>query len=131
GGEVGRAPTEGSRRAPGHVTVATFASHVHRIQQGLALADTFGRKVALRGRSMETNVRLPAELGSLRVPDGALLPLDELSALPPYRQGLISTRSPGGPHSAPAHLAAQEHKKPIVGARTPAGPPALDHPCDQ
>src|SRR5215510_14832385 len=113
--EVGRALTDRFRRAPGRVIVATFASHVHRIQQVIDLAVTFGRKVALLGRSMETSVRLATELGYLRVPDGALLPLDELSALPPYRQVIISTASQGEPNSALALMAAQEHKYLSVG----------------
>jgi ribonuclease J len=108
--EVGRALGERFRRAAGRVIVATFASHVHRIQQILDLADTFGRKVALLGRSMETSVRLAAELGYLRVPEGTLVPLDELSGLPPYRQVIISTGSQGEPNSALALMAAQEHK---------------------
>jgi ribonuclease J len=108
--EVGRALTDRVRRAPGRVIVATFASHVHRIQQILDLAVTFGRKVALLGRSMETSVRLAAEHGYLRVPDGVLLPLEELSGLPAYRQVIISTGSQGEPNSALALMAAAEHK---------------------
>jgi ribonuclease J len=108
--EVGRALTDRVRRAPGRVIVATFASHVHRIQQILDLAATFGRKVALLGRSMETTVRLAAEHGYLRVPDGVLLPLEELSGLPTYRQVIISTGSQGEPNSALALMAAAEHK---------------------
>jgi len=108
--EVGRALTDRFRRAGGRIIVSTFASHVHRIQQILDLAVAFGRKVALLGRSMETSVRLAAELGYLHVPDGALLPLDELSELPPYRQVIISTGSQGEPNSALALMAAAEHK---------------------
>jgi len=113
--EVGRALAERLRRARGRVILATFASHVHRIQQVLDLAAAFGRKVALLGRSMETNVRLAAELGYLRVPDGVLLPLEELAALPPYRQVILSTGSQGEPNSALALMAAGEHKSLQVG----------------
>jgi ribonuclease J len=108
--EVGRALADRFRRARGRVIVATFASHVHRIQQILDLAVTFGRKVALLGRSIETSVRLAAEHGYLRVPEGALLPLDELSALPAHRQVLVSTGSQGEPNSALALMGAAEHK---------------------
>jgi ribonuclease J len=113
--EVGRALTDRIRRATGRVIVATFASHVHRIQQILNLAAAFGRRVALLGRSMETTVRLAVELGYLRVPDGTLLPLDELSTLPPYRQVILSTGSQGEPNSALALMAAAEHKYLRVG----------------
>jgi ribonuclease J len=108
--EVGEALAERFRRAPGRIILATFASHVHRIQQLLDLADRFGRKVALLGRSMETNVRLAAELSYLRVPEGSVVPLDELAALPAYRQVILSTGSQGEPNSALALMAAAEHK---------------------
>jgi ribonuclease J len=44
------------------------------------------------------------------VPEGALLPLEELAALPPYRQVILSTGSQGEPNSALALMAAGEHK---------------------
>jgi ribonuclease J len=108
--EVGRHLAERFRKAPGRIIVATFASHVHRIQQVLDLAHAFGRRVALLGRSMETNVRIAAELGYLRVPEGGVLPLEEVAALPPYRQVILSTGSQGEPNSAMALMAAEEHK---------------------
>jgi ribonuclease J len=113
--EVGRALGERFRRAPGRVILATFASHVHRIQQILDLAASFGRRVALLGRSMETSVRLAAELGYLRVPEGTILPLEEVAALPPHRQVILSTGSQGEPNSALALMAAGEHKHLQVG----------------
>jgi len=108
--EVGRALAERFRRAPGRIIVATFASHVHRVQQILDLAQASGRRVALLGRSMEQNVRIAAELQYLRVPDGAIVPLEELAELPPYRQVMLSTGSQGEPNSAIALMAAEEHK---------------------
>ena len=108
--EVGRQLAERFRKAPGRVILATFASHVHRIQQVLDLAAALGRRVALLGRSMETNVRIAAELGYLRVPDGCVVPLEDLAGLPPYRQVILSTGSQGEPNSAMALMAAEEHK---------------------
>jgi ribonuclease J len=108
--EVGRALAERVRHARGRVIVATFASHVHRIQQVLDVAAAFGRRVALLGRSMETSVRLAAELGYLRLPEGAVVPLEELASLPAYRQVILSTGSQGEPNSALALMAAEEHK---------------------
>ncbi|HEU5323784.1 MAG TPA: ribonuclease J, partial [Methylomirabilota bacterium] len=92
------------------IILATFASHIHRIQQVLTLAAARGRQVALLGRSMERNVALAAELGYLTVPPGLLRPLEDLVALPPERQVILSTGSQGEPHSALALMAAEEHK---------------------
>lgn len=108
--EVGAALGERFDRASGRIIVATFASHIHRIQQVLTLAAARNRRVALLGRSMERHVAIAAELGYLRVPDGVLLPLAELSALPPQRQIVLSTGSQGEQHSALALMAAGEHK---------------------
>ena len=78
------------RKAPGRIIVATFASHVHRIQQLLDVANAFGRRVALLGRSMETNVRIAVELGLLRDPGGLRAAARGRAALPPS-QVILST----------------------------------------
>jgi ribonuclease J len=109
--EVGRALGERIRHAAGRVIVATFASHVHRVQQVLDVAHAAGRRVALVGRSMEQTVRIATELGYLHVPPGALMALEELAALPAYRQVILSTGSQGEPNSAIALMAAGEHRQ--------------------
>jgi ribonuclease J len=108
--EVGAAFAERFAHASGRIILATFASHIHRIQQVFTQAARVGRQVALLGRSMERNVTVAAELGYLRVPDGLLRPLEELVALPPERQVILSTGSQGEPNSALALMAAGEHK---------------------
>jgi ribonuclease J len=108
--EVGAALAERFTGATGRIILATFASHIHRIQQVLSNAARFNRKVALLGRSMERNVAIAADLGYLRVPAGLVLSLEELVGLPPGRQVILSTGSQGEPNSALALMAAGEHK---------------------
>jgi ribonuclease J len=108
--EVGAALAERFDRATGRIILATFASHIHRIQQVLTLAAARNRRVTLLGRSMEKNVAIASELGYLRVPEGLLLPLEDLVMLPPERQVILSTGSQGEPNSALALMAAGEHK---------------------
>lgn len=108
--EVGAALAGRFREAPGRIIVATFASHIHRIQQLLDLAARTGRRVALLGKSMVTNVTVAAELGYLSIPDGLLASLEELAELPPSRQVILSTGSQGETNSAVALVAAGEHK---------------------
>jgi ribonuclease J len=114
--EVGAALAERFAAASGRIIVATFASHIHRIQQVLTQAARFGRRVALLGRSMERNVAIAAELGHLRVPDDLLLPLEELVGLSAARQLILSTGSQGEPNSALALMAAGEHKYAQIAA---------------
>jgi ribonuclease J len=113
--EVGAALEPRFADQRGRIIVATFASHIHRIQQVLDLAHKLGRKVALLGKSMLGNVAVAGELGHLRVPEGTLVGLEELAELPPHRQVILSTGSQGETNSAIALVAAGEHKYVEVG----------------
>src|SRR5688572_7379712 len=108
--EVGGALREHFRRAQGRIILATFASHIHRIQQVLTLAAEHGRRVALLGLSMQRNVAIAAELGYLKIPADVLVSVEELAALPPASQLILSTGSQGEVNSALALIAAGEHK---------------------
>ena len=114
--EVGEALAGRFAQASGRIMVATFASHIHRIQQVLDLAARCDRHVALLGRSMVANVAVAAELGYLRIPEGLILPLEDLADLPAQRQVILSTGSQGEPNSALALIAAGDHKYVQAGA---------------
>ena len=107
---VGQALAGRFAAAPGRIIVATFASHIHRIQQVLDLAAQCHRHVALLGKSMMTNVAVAQDLGYLTVPEGLILPLEELAELPAQRQVIVSTGSQGEPNSALSLIAAGDHK---------------------
>jgi ribonuclease J len=107
---VGQALAGRFAEAPGRIIVAIFASHIHRIQQVLDLAAQCHRHVALLGKSMMTNVAVAQDLGYLTVPEGLVLPLEELAELPAQRQVIVSTGSQGEPNSALSLIAAGDHK---------------------
>ena len=108
--DVGQALGARFDAATGRIIIATFASHIHRIQHVLTLAARTGRRVALLGMSMQRNVAIAAELGYLRVPENVLVELEALAELPAHRQVILSTGSQGEPHSALALMASSEHK---------------------
>ena len=74
--EVGRVIEDLMRQAPGRVFIATFASHIHRIQQILNAAEACGRKAVIEGRRMIGNSRLASDLGYLHVPSDVLISMD-------------------------------------------------------
>lgn len=92
------------------IIVASFASHVHRIQQVLHAAAKHGRRVAFVGRSMVRNMGIAAELGYLDVPKGLLIDLDEATNLPQGKVAFVSTGSQGEPLSALSRMARGEHR---------------------
>nr|MDT0657101.1 ribonuclease J [Micromonospora sp. DSM 115978] len=97
-------------KATGRIIVASFASHVHRVQQVLDSAYEHDRKVALIGRSMVRNMGIARDLGLLRIQPGLVVGLDEATSLPPDRIVLMSTGSQGEPMSALGRMATGDHR---------------------
>jgi len=98
------------RRAPRRVVVASFSSHVHRVQQVLDAAHANGRRVAFMGRSMVRNMGIAADLGYLTVPDGVLIDAKKARDLPDDRIVYMSTGSQGEPMAVLARMANLEHQ---------------------
>ncbi|MGO1695703.1 MAG: ribonuclease J, partial [Arthrobacter sp.] len=80
--EIGPVLDDLFSRATRRIIVASFSSHVHRVQQVLNSAATHGRQVAFVGRSMVRNMGIAARLGYLEVPEGILIDLKEADRLP-------------------------------------------------
>ncbi|MFI5283670.1 MAG: ribonuclease J [Candidatus Dormibacterales bacterium] len=95
--------------APGRIVVANFASNIHRIQHLVRMAVQFERRVAVVGRSLETNFKTARELGFLKVPEGLTVPLDHIDRVPRSKLLLLTAGSQGEPMSALARFAAQRH----------------------
>ena len=97
-------------KAKGRIIVASFASHVHRVQQVFDSAAEHGRKVALIGRSMVRNMGIARDLGLLNIPAGLVISIDEATTLPPDEIVLMSTGSQGEPMSALGRMASGDHR---------------------
>jgi ribonuclease J len=96
-------------RARRRVIVASFASHVHRVQQILDTAVTHRRKVAFVGRSMVRNMGLARDLGYLSVPAGLVVDVKEIEELPDDEVVLVCTGSQGEPMAALSRMANRDH----------------------
>ncbi len=94
----------------GKVVVASFSSHVHRVQQVLDAAQANGRRVVLLGRSMVRNMKIAADLGFLQVPDGVLVDLKKSGDIPDHRIVYMSTCSQGEPMAVLSRMANREHQ---------------------
>lgn len=94
----------------GRVVVASFASHVHRVQQVINAAHLQGRKVAYVGRSMVRNMKIASDLGYLDVPPGVMINLDKVESFADNEVVLITTGSQGEPMAALSRMAGMDHK---------------------
>ena len=92
---VGPAIHEAVRTATGKVLVASFASHVHRVQHVINAAAAAGRRVALVGRSMTRNMGIAMDLGYLHAPDGVMIDYKKALQLPDNKVVFVCTGSQG------------------------------------
>ncbi len=91
------------------IIIATFSTVLARLQEIMRLAQKYGRKVALTGRSLQQNVELAASLGYLEIPAGLLV--DARKDIPDGQLVILSTGSQGEPRSALNLMALGEHKQ--------------------
>ncbi|WP_375384945.1 ribonuclease J [uncultured Microbacterium sp.] len=97
-------------KAPRRVIVASFSSHVHRVQQVLDAAAAHGRRVALLGRSMLRNMTIAEDLGYLHVPEGILIDYKKARDLPDDKIVYMSTGSQGEPMAVLSRMANNDHE---------------------
>jgi ribonuclease J len=91
------------------VIVASFSSHVHRVQQVIDIAAQHGRKVVFIGRSMVRNMKIAEDMGYLHVPADLVLDAKDLDQ---YDDNvvLICTGSQGEPMAALSRMANGDHQ---------------------
>lgn len=107
--EIGPVLDQVIGKSPRRVIVASFSSHVHRVQQVLDAAAAHGRRVALLGRSMLRNMTIAEDLGYLNVPEGVLIDYKKARDLPEDQIVYMSTGSQGEPMAVLSRMANLDH----------------------
>lgn len=95
--------------ACGKVLVATFASSTHRIQQVFDAAKRAGRKIAILGRRMESNISMAKSLGHLKFDDSIVIPPDRIKNYRSEEVVVLTTGSQGEPMAALSLIARGKH----------------------
>ena len=91
------------------VIVASFSSHVHRVQQVIDIAAVHNRKVIFIGRSMVRNMKIAEDMGYLTVPPGIVMDVKDLDSFDD-NVVLICTGSQGEPMAALSRMANGDHQ---------------------
>jgi ribonuclease J len=91
------------------VIVASFSSHVHRVQQVIDTAAIHNRKVIFIGRSMVRNMKIAQDMGYLTVPPGIVMDAKDLDSFDD-NVVLICTGSQGEPMAALSRMANGDHQ---------------------
>jgi ribonuclease J len=99
------------KQASGRIIVTLFSSHIQRMQEIFDLAALTGRKVAVSGRSLLSNIALARDLGYLQVGHTAICPLEDIADLADEELVLLVTGSQGEPMSVLSRIAQGEHRQ--------------------
>ncbi len=97
-------------RSERRIVVSCFSSSIHRIQLVLDLAEEYGRRVAVIGRSMVSVTEIAHSLGLLTIPDGILLRPQDAMDLPPAKVAILISGTQGEPMSALSRVSVDNHK---------------------
>ena len=98
------------KNAKGRVFVASFSSHIHRLQQVCDASVAVGRKVVVTGRSMVNNTKVARQLGYLNIADEDIIDAFDVDRIDDDKIVVLCTGSQGEPLSALARMANGEHK---------------------
>jgi len=96
------------KEVPGRLIIGTFASQVERIISIINLAEKYGKKVAVEGRSMKSNLEIIKQLELLSSKN--LIPLSDINNYEPQKVVLIATGAQGEEYAALMRIANKTHK---------------------
>ena len=98
------------KQAKGRIIAATFGSLINRIQQLIALSEKYGRKVAVDGYSMKTNVEICKKLGYIKSEKGTLIKPNQIQNFHDSKVTLICTGAQGEGQAVLMRIANREHR---------------------
>ena len=99
------------KNADKRISIATFSSNVHRVQQIINTSEKYGRKVVINGRSMQNIVSVAMELGYMHAAEGTLIDITDIKKYNPEQLTIVCTGSQGEPMSSLYRMAFSDHSR--------------------
>jgi ribonuclease J len=100
------------KQAKGRVIAATFASLINRIQQIITISEKYGKKVAIEGYSMRTNVEIAKRLGYIKADPKTFILTKQIENLPDQKITILCTGAQGEPEAVLMRIVTKQH--PII-----------------
>ncbi len=98
------------KNAPGRVIIATFSSLVDRILEIIKICEKLGRKIAVNGRSMKTNLEIAKNLGYFKEKKDLLIPMEEIGKYKDEKILVLTTGAQGEPNAGLMRIVNGEHR---------------------
>ncbi len=109
-GSIGKTLGSIIEHASGRLIIATFSSLVSRVQTIIQMAEKYGRKVAVDGYSMKTNVEIANQLGYLKMRKGTLIPINKVNDYPDNKVIILCTGAQGESNAVLMRIVNNEHR---------------------
>src|SRR3989339_1471619 len=94
----------------GRIIIGTFASQLSRVQKLFDLAEKFGRRISLQGRSMNDNVEIAHQIGYLKFNPRILVRDADLKRLPDNKIIVLGTGAQGESNAFLVRVVSGEHR---------------------
>ncbi len=98
------------RDTPGRLIISTFSSQVERMIFMLKMAEKYGKKAIVEGRSMKTNVEVTRLAELLDVKPETMISIDQIDNYPPNKLIVLVTGAQGEDFAALGRIGLKNHK---------------------
>lgn len=99
-----------SNHNKGILIIGTFASQLERLAKLVEIAEKYGKKVVLEGRSMKQNMAIAAEVGFYKPKENTLITPEQISEYPPSKVVVLATGAQGDEYAALNRIGTKSHK---------------------
>ena len=99
------------RAAKGRILVGTFASLIDRMSEIIKIGEKLGRRIALGGFSMKSNIEIARRLGYVKFARGAIVPLEDLHKYKDDKILILCTGAQGEQNASLMRIINGEHRQ--------------------
>lgn len=108
--EVAKTIGELVEKATGRIIIATFSTLLSRVKMLIEHAERLGKKIAIDGYSMRTNVEVAKELGFIKAKSTSFINIQEVNDYPDEKVLIIGTGAQGQSRAMLMRIATGEHR---------------------
>lgn len=94
----------------GRLVIGTFASQIERVMKIIEIAEKFGKKIVVEGRSMKNNIEIAINVGKLKVKKDTIISNEDIDRYPQDRIVMLTTGAQGEEFAALMRISTKTHK---------------------
>ncbi len=97
-------------QAPGRIIISAFATHIKRARDIISYAQKIGKKVALDGYGMKTNIKIAQELGYIKAKQGTIIDIRKIKDEPDNKIIILCTGAQGESRAVLSRIVNNNHR---------------------